>query len=83
MFRASTIALISALLLSTNALAGPFEDGTAAMARGDYFSAQQILLPLAEQGSPQAQLVIARMFLNGNGVQQSDNTAWEWIPQGC
>ena len=51
MFRALTIALISALSLSTNALAGPLEDGTAALARGDYSNAQQILLPLAEQGN--------------------------------
>src|SRR5258708_9254731 len=79
MFRASTIALISALSLSTNALAGPFEDATAALVRGDYSSAQQILLPLAEQGNPQAQLAIARMFLGGTGVQQNDRTAGEWV----
>jgi TPR repeat protein len=68
MFRTSTIALISALSFSNNALAGPFEEGTAAMAHGDYSNAQHLLRPLAEQGNPQAQLAIARMFLGGTGV---------------
>jgi hypothetical protein len=66
------------IALSGTALALPQPDAEAAYARGDYATAFKIWLPLAEQGSTQAQLNVARMYERGEWVAQDKQAATEW-----
>jgi Sel1 repeat-containing protein len=66
------------IVLSGTAFALPQPDAEAAYARGDYATAFQIWLPLAEQGSVQAQLNVARMYERGEWVAQDKRAAMEW-----
>jgi hypothetical protein len=66
------------IVLSGTALALPQPDAEAAYARGDYATAFKIWLPLAEQGSAQAQLNVARMYERGEWVAQDKQAATEW-----
>jgi hypothetical protein len=50
--------LAASLLVTSGAVAGPWEDGMAAYNRGDYVPAIRLFRPLAEQGNPKAQNVI-------------------------
>ena len=63
---------------SGQAFALPQPDAETAYARGDYATAFRLWLPLAEQGSPRAQLNIARMYERGEGVAQNKAAAMEW-----
>jgi Sel1 repeat-containing protein len=67
-----------AIALSGAAFALPQPDAEAAYARGDYATAFKIWLPLAEQGSAQAQLNVARMYERGEWVAQDRQAAMEW-----
>ena len=51
-------------------LAGPFEDGIAAIGKGDYATALRLLRPLAEQGDAKAQISLGAMYAGGQGVAQ-------------
>jgi hypothetical protein len=66
------------IVLSGTAFALPQPDAEAAYARGDYATAFKIWLPLAEQGSAQAQRNVARMYERGEWVAQDKQTAMEW-----
>jgi plasmid stabilization system protein ParE len=66
------------IVLSGTAFALPQPDAEAAYARGDYATAFKIWLPLAEQGSVQAQLNVARMYERGEWVAQDKQAAMEW-----
>ena len=55
-------------LLVQPVMAGPLEDGYAALERGDYATAIQMLRPLAEQGDAWAQYNLGFMYRNGHGV---------------
>ena len=66
------------IVLSGTAFALPQPDAEAAYARGDYATAFKIWLPLAEQGSAQAQLNVARMYERGEWVAQDKRAAMEW-----
>ena len=60
--------LWAALALGGTAVAGPLEDGVQAVDRGDYVTAFHLLKPLAESGDPEAQINLANMYFDGNGV---------------
>jgi hypothetical protein len=66
------------LVLADVALAVPNADAEQAYARGDYATAFKIWFQLAEQGSVQAQLNIARMYERGEWVAQDSQAAQEW-----
>jgi hypothetical protein len=66
------------LVLSGAALAVPNADAEQAYARGDYATAFKIWFQLAEQGSVQAQLNVARMYERGEWVAQDSRAAQEW-----
>ena len=72
--RAVMKAVFAGLLLlaaAETAIADPFEDGVAALDRRDYMAALQLLRPLAESGNPDAQINLANMYFDGNGVPQN------------
>ena len=59
-------------LAASNAATDPFnfDEGTLALARGDYAAALRFLRPLANQGNPSAQFRLGGMYDNGQGVAQ-------------
>lgn len=60
------------LTLSFNgALAGPYEDASAARMRGDYVTAIDLLRPLADRGDPDGIFLLAVMHAQGQGVIQN------------
>ena len=71
------------LVLSATAFALPQPDAEAAYARGDYATAFKIWLPLAEQGSPEAQRNVARMYERGEWVAQDKQAAAEWYSKAA
>jgi len=68
-----------ALGLCGQALAGPFEDATAAYQRGDYETATELIRPLAEQGDLRAQFNLGTMNYNGQGEHQDLAEAAKWF----
>ena len=71
------------IVLSGTAVALPQPDAEAAYARGDYATAFKIWLPLAEQGSPEAQRNVARMYERGEWVAQDKQAAAEWYSKAA
>jgi uncharacterized protein len=68
------------LLAITDAtVAGPFEDGFAAFARGDYVGAIRIFRPLAEEGDARAAFYLGYMYDEGLGAGQSSDQAAIWF----
>ena len=62
----------------TIAFAGPFEDALAAYDRHEYGTALQLMRPLAEQGSAEAQNGMGALYYHGYGVTQDFKEALEW-----
>lgn len=59
--------------------AGPLDDATAAIRKGDYSMALQILRPLAEKGGALAEFNLGQMHARGLGVQRDYTEAIAWI----
>lgn len=55
------------------------DEGMNAYRRGDYARARALLLPLAQQGNPDAQNTLGVMYANGQGVPHDDPTAAAWL----
>ena len=54
------------------------ERGWAAYERGDYSLAAELIRPYAEQGDPEAQFKLGRMFQEGQGVSKDYAEAVKW-----
>jgi TPR repeat protein len=74
--RALLVAALS-LWLATPAWSG-FDEGWAAYERGDYATAYEEFLPIAEQGDAFAQFSLGIMYDNGEGVPQDYAEAVKW-----
>ncbi len=73
-------AIIATQILGiAGALAGPWEDGTAAYNRGDYAPAIRLFRPLAEAGNAKAQPVLGVMYHRGQGVARNSVRAFVWF----
>ena len=72
------VVVLLALLWTGLAHAGPFEDGAAALGKGDYATALRVWKPLAEQGHAEAQAILGLMYGKGWGVPQDDAEAVKW-----
>src|SRR5258707_12189861 len=74
--------MIGGLILATqilgiaSAVAGPWEDGTAAYNRGDYVPAVRLFRLLAEQGNAKAQNMLGVMYRRGQGVPRNSGPAF-------
>jgi len=75
---------IKKLLLSliffvgATALANQFDDGLAALGKGEHALAYSLLSPLAVRGEPKAQNIVGYMFQRGTGVERDDRQAAKW-----
>jgi TPR repeat protein len=67
------------LTVSPSLTAGPIEDANAALGRHDYATALRLLRPLAEQGDPDAQDKLGKMYdFGGRGVAGDPAEALKW-----
>jgi len=60
------------------AMAGPLEDGLASYERRDFTSAREVLAPVAAAGNAKAQLVLGKIYLDGQGVALNGLIAAKW-----
>ena len=67
--------LIVPILLWSSVAAADFRAGAEAYKRGDYATAYQEWLPLAEQGNADAQFSLGGMYAGGEGVPEDDAAA--------
>ncbi|MBN35132.1 MAG: hypothetical protein CMM46_10230 [Rhodospirillaceae bacterium] len=70
-------AFSTVLLLAAPAWAD-FDDGLAAYDRGDYGTAFEEFLPLAEQGDAWPQILLGAMYYFGEGVEKDYAEAMKW-----
>ena len=75
------LAIIS--LISLPAMAGPLEDGTDLMAKGNYQGAMSTWQPLAQRGDAQAQFKIGMLYWGGFGVPKNYTTGMAWFKQAA
>ena len=75
---AATLAVVTALLFSAGSAWADLNDGMATAQRGDFATAFQEWLPLAEQGDASAQGAIGALYDNGMGVPQNYYEAVKW-----
>jgi TPR repeat protein len=85
---AIAMALACILLLAlfsphVQATTDPLEEGKAAYLANDYKRAFEILKPLAEQGSPDAQITLGIMYDYGQGVPKDDVLATQWYSKAA
>jgi len=71
----STLVLVFSNSFAINSL----DDGFLAYGAGDYKKALEIFKPLAEQGDATAQLDLASMYWNGEGVPQDNEEGVKWV----
>lgn len=53
--------------------------GIRAFQKGQFAEAFALLSPLAEQGEPRAQLIMARLYYAGNGVEKDLDKHAYWL----
>ncbi len=70
---------LAIMALAVPANAGPFEDGLGALQRGDYATALEIWISLAEQGHSGAQSNLGTMYHFGQGVPPDYVSAHMWF----
>jgi TPR repeat protein len=68
-----------ATVLSATAEAGPLEDGIDAYHEKAYAKAAELWRPLAEAGNAPAQYLLGSLYVEGNGVERDDATAFMWF----
>ena len=62
----------------SSAVAGPIEDGFAAMEQKDYATAARLWLPIAENAGAPVQFALGLMYYRGQGVPQDFGEAAKW-----
>ena len=72
------ILVVMLLVPASTFAAGDYEDGWAAIDRGDYATALKKWHPLAEMGFPEAQFSLGVMYEKGQGVRQDFEQALTW-----
>lgn len=78
------IALATVLwITTTNAAAGPFEQGLKAYERERYSRALRYLSEAAEAGEAEAQFLVGRMYLDGQGTDPDPQEAVVWLEQAA
>lgn len=77
-FRILAALIVGALLGGGSVEAGDFYAGQDAFKRGDYELAHRHWLELAEEGDAESQFRLARLYVEGRGVETDDATAVSW-----
>jgi len=74
---------IALLLAATLARSGPFEDGLAARARGDFATAFSTFKQLASTGDARSQFQLSLLYASGKGVKPNPKNAMYWLRQAA
>lgn len=69
--------------ISPSPMASAPQEGVIAYRKGDFSAAQRLLRPLAEQQGAVAQFYLARMYLDGNGVEKNSVEAQAWFSKAA
>lgn len=77
------LVVAASVFFASPSLAGPLEDGTAALGRGDFAAALKLLQPLAGDGNPLAQTYVGMMYAQGQGVAQDYAAALRWFQRAA
>jgi TPR repeat protein len=77
-FSSLLLAILYLLGTGSFAAANPFDDASAAYARGDYIQALKLFRQLAENGHQWAQRRLGLMYAEGKGVPQDYQEAVKW-----
>lgn len=80
---AATLAIVIVLIFSAVPAWADYNDGWAAVERGDYATAVKEFLPLAKQGNADAQYNLAILYTIGEGVPQNHVQALEWLSKAA
>ena len=72
-----------ATVLGATAEGGPLEDGIAAYHEKAYAKAAELWRPLAETGNAAAQCRLGSLYMEGNGVEHNDATAFMWFQRAA
>ena len=67
------------LLCASLSAAADLQSGKRAYQRKDYATAFKELTPLAEQGNAEAELVLGKMYMMGQGVLKDTDEAMKWL----
>lgn len=78
-FTVSFVSIFFSLLFTSPASSADWESAKRAYQQKDYAAALKEVVPLAEQGNSDAQVLLGRMYLRGRGVLQSPGQALEWF----
>lgn len=70
-------------MVSTVVLAGDYEDGVAAITKGDHETAYARFRRAAEQGDARAQRSLASMYFNGLGIEKNSKQAFYWYTKAA
>ena len=81
--QAITLALVLCLVLCAPVRADDFDSASRLFDTKNYREAFPIFLRLAEGGNPKAQGILARMYGNGWGTEQSESKAHLWATRGA
>ena len=79
LLRATLTALLMLVATAGAAVAGPFEDATAAYELGDYATALHLISTLADRGDADAQFNLGLLYNKGKGVPQNYAEAMIWF----
>lgn len=77
------LVLAAILMAALPAVAGPFEDGAAAEAKGNYKAAFKLYQAASIKGSHKAKLAIGNMYMNSRGVKKDTKIAIKWFRQSA
>jgi len=78
MKRLPSLSVFLSSLIGTSALSADFAKGLDAYQMGDFATAFEEWIPLAEQGDASAQYNLGVMYRNGDDVTQDYNSAINW-----
>lgn len=71
------------LAVASPAWSGPYQDGLAALARGDYGTALTLFKPLAASGDANSQFQLSLLYAYGRGVAVDSKQAMHWLQQAA
>ena len=77
-FKFLVVIFLMSVSFPTIVWAGELEDGKAAYEKGDYATALEKWIPLADQGHAPAQFNLGVMYASGQGVPQDYAAAINW-----
>lgn len=73
------ILILIYLLMAPSLSWAGYDEGAAAVMRGDYATALTELRPVADQGDPRAQVLLGNMYREGLGVPKDASSAALWF----